>query len=106
MDGIMNINVTNKWVAFFLICALKATQDGLNFAMSHNQGFFSLTYGPGSSWFDAWHISWVLVLIIIAVNFIDWFEDIKWQMKVLKLVAYGIIAYITQWFIYNVLFYL
>lgn len=94
----------NKYFVFFFICAMLAIMDGINFTLPHNNGFFSLTYGEGSSPFDAWHIAKILVLAVIALKFIWKSDEINWQMNGLRLLTVGFIAFITQLFIYNFLF--
>ena len=71
--------------------------DGLSFYWPHNQGFFSLTYGPdrftilGKS-ADAWHSLKVLLLLYIAVEKVG----LNWRL----IVAAGIFM-ATQLIIYN-----
>jgi len=96
------MNLLNKYVSFSIIVVLLAVMDGLNFTMLHNTGFFSLTYGEGSTWFDAWHMSKFLILLIISIHFV-WVED-KWQTNMLRLCATGVIAFIGQLLVYNFLF--
>ena len=92
------MNLLNKYVSFALIVALLAIMDGLNFIMPHDAGFYSLTSG----YFDAWHLSKFIILLIIGIQFI-WIKD-KWQINMLRLCALGVIAYIGQLLIYNFLF--
>ena len=93
------MNWKNPYISFTIIVSLKAIMDGLNFVIPHNTGFFSLTSG----WFDAWHISWWLCLLIIAIHFV-WDKQVKWQINMLGLVAFGFIALFAQLIIYNFLF--
>ncbi len=93
------MNLLNKYVSFGIIVLLMAIMDGFNFVLPNNAGFFSLT--PG--YFDAWHMSKLLILIIIGVQFI-WDSKIKWQINMLKLLGLGFIALAIQLFIFNFLF--
>ena len=92
------MNLLNKYVSFSIIVILLAIMDGLNFAMPHNTGFYSLTSG----YFDAWHLAKFIILLIIGIQFI-WIED-KWQTNMLRLCALAVIALIGQLLIYNFLF--
>ena len=92
------MSLLNKWVAFTVICVLKALMDVANFIIPHNTGFFSLTSG----WFDMWHIGWWLILLIIGFMF-TWNKN-NWQRSALQLCAFGAIAYIVQAVLYNFLF--
>ena len=92
------MNLLNKYVSFALIVILLAIMDGLNFIIPHDAGFYSLTSG----YFDAWHLSKFIILLIIGIQFI-WIKD-KWQINMLRLCALGVIAYIGQLLIYNFLF--
>jgi len=91
--------IKNAYISFLAICILKAVMDGLNFTIPYNSGFFSIT----KDWWDAWHLSWVAILIIIGIHFV-WQKESKWQINILRLGVLGIIAYLTQLFIYNFLF--
>ncbi len=95
----MNL-LNNKWIDFTLICVLKAIADGFNFVIPHNTGFFSLTSG----WFDAWHLCFWFILLIIGKNFVGKWNKFNWQINLLRLCAYGAIAYGVQRFVYNYLF--
>ena len=92
----------NKYISFSVIVILLAIMDGINFVMPHNNGFFSLTYGLDKLWLDAWHAAKILMLLIIAVQFM-WVKD-KWNTNMLRLCALGVIAYIGQLLVYNFLF--
>ena len=92
------MNLLNKYVSFALIVILLAIMDGLNFIMPHDAGFYSLTSG----YFDAWHLSKFIILLIIGIQFI-WVED-KWQINMLRLCALGFIALAGQLLIYNFMF--
>jgi len=89
-----------RWISFTLICILKAIADGFNFVVPHNSGFFSLTDG----WFDAWHLCFWFILLIIGINFVGKWSKLNWRINMLKFVAFGAIAYVVQRFIYNFLF--
>ncbi len=94
------MNLLNKYISFTLIVILKAIADGFNFVIPHNTGFFSLTSG----WFDAWHLCFWFILLIIGLNFVGIWHKFNWQMNLLKLVAFGVIAFLLQQFVYNFLF--
>ncbi|GAG00456.1 unnamed protein product [marine sediment metagenome] len=92
------MNLLNKYVSFSIIVLLLAVMDGLNFVMPHDTGFYSLTSG----YFDAFHLSKFIILLIIGIQFI-WSKD-KWQTNMLRLCALGVIAFIGQLLVYNFLF--
>ena len=94
----MNL-LNNTWISFFLICVLKAVADILNFQVEHNTGFFSLTDG----WLDAWHLCFWFILLIIGKHFVGKWNKFNWKINMLKMGALGVIAYLTQQFIYNFL---
>ena len=95
------MNLLNKYTSFSIIVILLAIMDGFNFYWPHNDGFFSLTYGPGSSSWDAWH---VCKRLIFAVIFIDCFgfkpKSYTWWFKG---GIFALIAWMGQYIIYDVL---
>jgi hypothetical protein len=93
----MNL-LANEFVVFGLICLFKAIMDGLNFTIPKNSGFFSITEG----WWDAWHLSWWLILLLISLMFV--WDTSNWQISLLEMGSMGIMAFIIQRFVYNFLF--
>ena len=92
------MNIINKYLSFTLIVILMAVMDGLNFLVPHNTGFFSLTGGG----LDLWHISKRVILLIIAIVFLQW--GFNWWKNIIGYIAFGLIAYFGQLFFYNYLF--
>ena len=93
------MNLLNKYVSFTIIVCLMAIMDVLNFQMPYDSGFFSLTSG----YFDMWHLSKWVILLIIAIKFTWDAKDTK-KLNILRLVVLAFIALATQLLIYNGLF--
>ena len=93
------MNILNKYVAFALICALKAIMDVINFMYPKDAGFFSITSG----WFDMWHLAWWCILLLIGIKF-AWDKNDTRKLNILKLVVLAVIALAIQLLIYNGLF--
>ena len=79
-----------------LVIAILALMDGFNFAVPHNTGYWSLTYNSDFFRFDIWHHLKFLLLIVV---FID-----KDKMSIMKWIYFGLIAFVGQLLIYNILF--
>jgi len=88
----------NIYFDFAAICVLKAVMDFINFATEKNTGFWSITSG----WFDGWHISGWIIMLIVGVNFVFfYFKNSSWQINLLRLGLFGIIAFVIQTVLYN-----
>ena len=94
-------SLNKKAIAYFsIIVFIEAGMDGFAFHWPHNQGFFSLTYGPDRITFlgmpfDAWHLLKRLLQLLIIFYMVgkDWFN----------LIVLALIALVGQVIIYNFL---
>lgn len=93
--------MTRRIAYFSTIVMFMAFMDGFNFYFPHNEGFFSLTYGEGSTSWDIWH---VLKRGILFVVFMYMFkvQYKKWIWWVYVMIFIGI-AHFGQLLIYNTL---
>jgi len=79
-----------------LVVGILALMDGFNFVIPHNSGYFSLTYDDSFFRWDIWHHLKILLLIVV---FID-----RKKMNIIKWIYFGLIAFVGQIIIYNLLF--
>ena len=89
-----------KYRTFLIVVVLMAFMDGFNFYFPHNDGWFSLTYGPGSNNWDAWHTLKRMILLVLFIDAHGFkFKDgYWWEYAILYLGT----AYIGQLLIYDV----
>ena len=86
---------------FAVIIMLMAFMDGFNFYFPHNDGFLSLTYGPGSNSWDAWHVLKRLILVVIFIYMAGFRpKKVMWWIHG---GLFALIAYVGQRLIYNTL---
>ncbi len=89
------------FIYFGIVVMFMAFMDGFNFVFPHNEGFFSLTYGEGSSSWDIWHVLKRLILFVIFI----YMFGVKPKKGTWWLAGgiFALIAWLGQVLIYDVL---